>query len=149
MSEGEESEDDISGDEQGEEQEEEVEEDGDGELDEDEIEEDEEEVAGTTLTGKMVDKWRTAIMEQRSVRALRSLVMAFESGCHVTDAVKNKSLHQSFEIANSAVFDQLMQSCVSDMDSMLDSVLGIHCCTKDGNPSKDCLLYTSPSPRDS
>ena len=50
------------------------------------------------------------------------MVMAFEAGAHVTDAVKKNDLRQSFDIASSGVFDQLMQLCISQMDSMLDKV---------------------------
>merc|ERR1719272_1533542 len=148
-SEEDEEEDDISGDEnKGEEKEEEEEEEeeeeqeaveGDDADDSEEEDEEEDTAAGTQLTSKMVDKWHKQIMEERSVRALRSMVMAFEAGAHVTDAVKKNDLRQSFDIASSGVFDQLMQLCISQMDSMLDKVVGINCCTADGLPSKDSV----------
>ena len=48
--------------------------------------------------------------------------MAFETGCHVTDAVKDPQMKQAFEIATSSVFDHLMQTCISKMDGLLDQV---------------------------
>ncbi|GJE99145.1 Noc2 domain-containing protein [Phanerochaete sordida] len=78
----------------------------DDEEDEDGAEEDEDEemVSVPTLTKNILQKWQKAILEQRSLRALRKLLIAFRSAVHMNE----EDQVVAWSIDDSAVYNKLI-----------------------------------------
>jgi len=95
---------------------------------------------GKLLTTEMLQHWQQSILEQKSLGALRKLLMAFQSGCHITDANEETKPKEMFSIAHSGVFHELMQVCFSKMDSFFDRILGIKSTTNEGLPTKEKVV---------
>ena len=70
---------------------------------------------GKLLTTEMLTHWQQSILEAKSIGALRRLLMAFQSGCHITDTDADNKPKEMFSIAHSAVFNELMQIAFSKM----------------------------------
>ena len=65
------------------------------------------------LTISVLDKLRRGAFESRGIKALKKLVNAYRSGCHLADSADKKRLGQSYLIESSEVFDSLMLLCLS------------------------------------
>jgi nucleolar complex protein 2 len=117
---------------------EEGEEDGDAEGDEDGDEAagqeggDEPETGPRVLTLKMLNEWSKSLISSNSFKALRDLVRAFESACHLDDVEDMRGKEKAkktakrarggdagsrlkFRIVSGQVFERLMRMCVTKM----------------------------------
>lgn len=77
----------------------------------DEAEEDEMEV-----TAAMVNKWRTAMVEQRSLRAMRQVVLAFRAAAHVNE---EDGKEYKYTISNPDVYHQLLVTALKHVPGVL------------------------------
>ena len=68
-----------------------------------------EKTKGKMLTTEMLNHWQTTILEQKAIGSLRKLLLAFQTGCHISDAATEKKPKDVFNIGSSAVFNELMQ----------------------------------------
>ncbi|KAF8474196.1 Noc2p family-domain-containing protein [Kalaharituber pfeilii] len=80
-----------------------------GEDDKDESEEDEEDVGlkAEEVTKAHVAKWKKALVEEKSLRALRKVVLAFRAAVHVGDE-RDESHIFKYSITNPDVYNDLM-----------------------------------------
>ncbi|KAL8122086.1 hypothetical protein AgCh_018720 [Apium graveolens] len=104
------------------EEDEEIESDVDGE----EVEGDEDAATDKTsrkvITSAMVDTWCTAIRENSSLSAVRSLMKAFRTACHYGDDDGNEDVSK-LSVMPSHVFNKIMLIVLTEMDGVLRELL--------------------------
>ncbi|KAI4124638.1 MAG: hypothetical protein LQ347_005665, partial [Umbilicaria vellea] len=76
------------------------------EADEDELE----------VTAAMVNKWRTAMVEQKSLRAMRQVVLAFRAAAHVNE---EDGREYKYTISNPDVYHQLLVVALKHVPDVL------------------------------
>lgn len=104
----------------------------DEERDGEEMQEDEEDEATATdkevktsrkvITSAMVDTWCTAIRENSSLGAVRSLMKAFRTACHYGDDDGNEDVSK-LSVMPSHVFNKIMLFVLNEMDGVLRELL--------------------------
>lgn len=101
------------------EEEEDEEEEPEEEADEEEEAEPEEEGKGPKeLTLALLRQLERSALEERSLKGLRKLVLAFKAASHVADESSKSGANPQqmpYSIASSAVFDQLLVTCLSNL----------------------------------
>ena len=88
------------------------------------VEDDESEV-----TKAMVRKWKTAMVEQHSLRAMRQTVLAFRAAAHVNS---NDGKEHKYSISNPEVYNELLLTALEHVPS----VLSHHLPTKESTSGK-------------
>ena len=78
----------------------------------------------TVITSAMVDTWCTAIKENSSLGAVRSLMKAFRTACHYGDDGGNDDLSK-LSVMPSHVFNKIMLFVLNEMDGVLRGLLSL------------------------
>jgi nucleolar complex protein 2 len=76
----------------------------------------------TKVTVGMVQKWRTAMLEQYSIRALRQLVLAFRAAAHVNDEDEKEF---KYSIPSPEVYHEVVVTALKQVTSVLNHHLPI------------------------
>jgi nucleolar complex protein 2 len=100
-------------------------------------EEEEDKTEAKILTLQLISSWAKDLDKGNSYRALRELVRAFESACHV-DTVDDKrgaakktqkgeedKVRFKYRIVSGQVFERLMRVCIAKMHTFLGKYLGL------------------------
>ncbi|KAK8916008.1 hypothetical protein KSP39_PZI022730 [Platanthera zijinensis] len=74
------------------------------------------------ITTTKIDSWCSAIKQQRSLGAVRSMLRAFRTACHHGDDTKDDS-EQKFTVVSSSVFNKIMVFVLNEMDGILRKLL--------------------------
>ncbi|KAK8965622.1 hypothetical protein KSP40_PGU021137 [Platanthera guangdongensis] len=74
------------------------------------------------ITTTKVDSWCSAIKQQRSLGAVRSMLRAFRTACHHGDDTQDDS-EQKFTVVSSSVFNKIMVFVLNEMDGILRKLL--------------------------
>lgn len=83
------------------------------------------------VTKEMVATWQSALIEKKSLRALRRLLLAFRAGAHLHDAEDNRTY--AYKINSPVVFNKLVVACLKHIIPTLDHHLPIQT-TSGGKP---------------
>ncbi|KAF8507692.1 Noc2-domain-containing protein [Hysterangium stoloniferum] len=71
------------------------------------------------LTREILKSWQKALLEQRSLRALRKLLVAFRSAAHIQDD-DDSNVHLAWRIDNPTVFAKLVKTALRYTPVILD-----------------------------
>ncbi|GJJ77425.1 nucleolar complex protein 2 [Entomortierella parvispora] len=83
------------------------------------------------VTKDMVATWQTALIEKKSLRALRRLLLAFRAGAHLHDAEDDRTY--AYKINSPVVFNKLVVACLKHIIPTLDHHLPVQT-TSGGKP---------------
>jgi nucleolar complex protein 2 len=89
---------------------------------EEEEEEEEEETVDTDLTTVLVRKWKAAIIEQNSLRAMREVVLAFRAAAHVNE---DDGKEYKYSISDPEVYNELLILALKHVPDVLSHHLPI------------------------
>ncbi|TGZ81849.1 Noc2-domain-containing protein [Ascodesmis nigricans] len=86
----------------------------------------EEKQESTELTMAEVKKWKKAMIEETSLRALRQVVLAFRSAAHANDVEEDKSIGGfKFSITNPNVYHELVLLALEHVPTVLNAHLPV------------------------
>lgn len=113
---------DMDGEELQEDEEHDGEEQEEDEENEDTVTDKEVKTSRKVITSAMVDTWCTAIRENSSLGAVRSLMKAFRTACHYGDDDGNEDVSK-LSVMPSHVFNKIMLFVLTEMDGVLRELL--------------------------
>lgn len=73
----------------------------------------------TILTKEMINKWKVTMAKDKSIRALRKLLMAFRAAVAFGDSDKDAEIY-AFKIPNSSLFNDVVISTIKYAPIILD-----------------------------
>ncbi|KAJ8066315.1 hypothetical protein OCU04_005391 [Sclerotinia nivalis] len=92
------------------------------EVAEEEEEEEAEEEDASEVTKAMVKKWNKAMTEQKSLRAMRQVVLAFRAAAHVNE---DDGKEYKYSISNSDVYHELLLTALKQVPEVLNHHLPV------------------------
>ena len=85
--------------------------------------EDEEHALGSELTKEMVAKWKKSMVEEKSLRAARRIVLAFRSAAHLNE--DNEERRQKYTISSPQVFNDILVAALKHVPEVMNHHLPV------------------------